>query len=79
MNDHYTRHLPKPLWAALRYPGTGWGSEMLARQLNRTLAHERAGGHPPERPVRGRRNPVKIEVRSFSARRPREVCCAAGG
>ena len=79
MNDYHTRHSLKPLWSALRYPGTGWGSEMLARKLNRAIAGERNAGSHSGQPGRGRLNPVKIQVRSAAARRPREVCCAAGG
>ena len=79
MNDYHTRHSLRPFWSALRYPGMGWGSEMLARQLNRAIACERAAGSYPEQPGRGRRIPGTILARSAVARRPRGVCCAAGG
>ena len=79
MNDCHTRPSLKPLWSALRYPSTGWVSEKLVRQLNRAIACERDAGHHPELPGRGRRNPGTIQVRSAAARRPRGVCCAAGG
>ena len=44
MNDRHTRHSLKPLWSVLRYPSTGWVSEMLARQLNRAAGNR----HVPE-------------------------------
>ncbi len=79
MNDFYTCPSLNPLWSALRYPSTGWVSEMLVRQMNRTIACQRDAGNQPGPPGRGRRIPVTIEVRSAAAARPRDVCCAADG
>ena len=61
MNDCHTRPSHKPLWSALRYPSTGWVSEILVRQMNRAIACERGAGNIPEQSGRIRRNPGTIQ------------------
>jgi hypothetical protein len=78
MNDWHTYPSLQPIWSALRYPGSGWVSEMLARQLNQAMARERNAGNHPEQPGRGRRIPGTIPIRSAVAPRPQGVCCAEG-